>query len=95
MPLRLVSWNVHQLSEPWRLLVSDPSFDVALLQEAKPPPASVTHQVVPARSLNWEMPGYRRAFRTTVVRLSDRVSMKESRTTDSRWRALSGAHQSR
>jgi hypothetical protein len=81
MPLRLVCWNIHQLDEPWRQLASDASPDIALLQEAKPPPADVTYEVVPARGTNWKMPRYRRAFRTAVVRLSDRVSMKERRVT--------------
>jgi len=81
MPLRVVSWNIHQLDEPWRDVASDPSLDIALLQEAKPPPADVKYEVVPARGANWKMPRYRRAFRTAVVRLSDRVSMKGRPTT--------------
>jgi exonuclease III len=81
MPLRLVSWNIHQLDEPWRQLATDPALDVALLQEAKPPPADVKYEVVPARGANWKMPRYRRAFRTAVVRLSDHVSMNERRVT--------------
>jgi len=81
MPLRVVSWNIHQLDEPWRQLTSDPSLDIALLQEARPPPADVRYEVVPARGANWKMPRYRRAFRTAVARLSDRVSMKERRVT--------------
>ncbi len=75
MPLRLVSWNIHQLDEAWRQLASDPSLDVALLQEARKPPVGVTCEVVPARGSNWKMPRYHREFRTAIVRLSDRVSM--------------------
>jgi hypothetical protein len=63
--MRIVSWNIHQLDEAWRQLATDPSLDVALLQEAKPPPADVKYEVVPARGANWKMPRYRRAFRTS------------------------------
>jgi|GEM_PF-4875404 len=54
---------MHQLDEPWRELASDASLDIALLQEAKPPPAGVIYEVLPARDSNWKMPRYRRAFR--------------------------------
>lgn len=83
MSLRLVSWNIHQLDNPWRMLIADKALDVALLQEAKPPPADVACDVVPDRdAAAWTMPGYRRVFRTAVARLSDRVTMRARITAD-------------
>ena len=35
--LRIVSWNINQCTEPWHELVNS-GVDVALFQEAKPPP---------------------------------------------------------
>ena len=75
--MRIVSWNIKRLEEAWRLLAADPSLDVALLQEATPPPSEVTCAVVPLRDseCRWTMPGYKTPFRTAVACLSDRVSM--------------------
>jgi len=83
-PLRLVSWNVQRRDEPWRLLGADEPLDVALLQEAKPPPADVTCDVVPARDseCRWTMPGYTWSFRTAIARLSERVAVRGRRTVD-------------
>ena len=78
--LRIVSWNIHQLDEPWKVLTDDASLDLALLQEAKPPPIDVKNDIVPGRGDAWTMPGYKRAFRTAVVRLSDRIGMTPRRT---------------
>jgi len=80
MPLRIISWNIRQMDKPWLELASDPSLDLALLQEARKPPHGVTYEVVPARGSNWKMPRYQREFRTAIVRLSDRVSMIERPT---------------
>ncbi len=80
--MRIVSWNIHQLDTPWRDLVSDPSYDLALLQEAKPPPGDFSYDVVPTRGTEWTMEGYARTFRTAVARLSDRVSICARPMTD-------------
>lgn len=75
--MRLVSWNIRQLDEAWRILEADEAIDIALLQEAKPPPASASRcDVVPLRDADWKMLGYERVFRTAVARLSDRVTMQ-------------------
>lgn len=81
-PLRLVSWNVQKRDEPWRLLAADETLDVALLQEAKPPPVDVTCEVIPTRDseCRWTMAGYKQPFRTAVARLSDRVTVRGRRT---------------
>jgi hypothetical protein len=64
------------------MLVADDAIDIALLQEAKPPPADVTCEVVPARDseCRWTMPGYANCFRTAIARVSDRVSVRGRRT---------------
>ncbi len=36
--MRVISWNIAHRVEPWRTLVNDETFDVALLQEAAAPP---------------------------------------------------------
>jgi hypothetical protein len=82
--MRIVSWNIARRPDPWRLLSADPSLDVALLQEATPPPKDVTCSVWPEPySGTWmPMPGYTQAFRTVVARLSSRVTMWGRRTTE-------------
>lgn len=84
MALRVVSWNIKRLAEPWRLLAADDSIDVALLQEATPPPADIACELEPARDseCRWTMPGWTKSFRTAVARFSDRVTMRARRTAD-------------
>ena len=73
--IRLLSWNIHGRDEPWRQLDADDSIDVALLQEAKAPPPGLHVAVVGAEG-PWETSGWeRRAFRSIVVRCSDRVEL--------------------
>lgn len=43
-PMRVISWNIAGREEPWRDLAPG-GFDVALLQEAKRPPADVEARV--------------------------------------------------
>lgn len=43
--LRLVSWNINQRPEAWHDLVAPVEYDIAMLQEAKPPPAALASQV--------------------------------------------------
>ena len=73
--IRLLSWNIHGREEPWRRLDADDSIDVALLQEAKAPPARIRVSPVGAEG-QWETSGWeRRSFRTLVVKCSDRVQL--------------------
>lgn len=83
-PLRIVSWNIQRLDEPWRVLSADGTVDVALVQEARVPPADVTCDVIPARDseCRWTMPGYVRSFRTAIAHLSGRVTLRERRTAE-------------
>lgn len=66
------------------MLVADGSLDVALLQEAAPPPSEVACDVEPARDSDcrWTMAGWTKPFRTAIARLSDRVTMRARRTVD-------------
>lgn len=73
--LRIVSWNIGQHDEPWHELVNS-DFDVALVQEAKPPPPEITSLIEVDQSLPWCTAGGRRPWRTAIVRLSDRVAMR-------------------
>lgn len=71
--VRILSWNIGGREEAWRQLAADASIDVALLQEAKPPPRGLPLAVVEAQG-GWETSGWeKRPFRTAVVRCSKRV----------------------
>ena len=76
MTLKILSWNIAGMIEPWRVL-ADMDADVALLQEAGWPPADVTDriQVDPAP---WGTAGLdgARSWRTAVVGLSDRAKVE-------------------
>ncbi len=71
--IRIVSWNVRRRSDAWQTLL-DSGIDVALLQEAQPPPpALVKHvEVDPAP---WTTAGSSsgRPWQAVVARFSDRV----------------------
>ena len=74
MTLRLISWNIGQQSEPWRVLVEDDSIDVALLQEATPPPIGIDLDVIVDG--NWQLAGWQaRSFAAVIVRCSNRVEV--------------------
>lgn len=76
--VKLLSWNVNRRPEPWAQLVASGDIDVALLQEATPPPPGLAIRVDDAE---WTTAGVgiKRAWRTAVVQVSDRVRV--------RWRA--------
>jgi exonuclease III len=72
--LRLVSWNIAGRTL-WPHL-RDLEADVALLQEARLPPADWAGDVAPSDSSSWSTAGYmRRSWRTAVVALSERVQL--------------------
>lgn len=73
--LRIVSWNMNHRDEAWHELVNS-NFDVALVQEAQPPPPEIASLVEVDQSLPWYTAGGPRPWRTAVVRLSDRVAMR-------------------
>ncbi len=78
--VRIVSWNIHQLAECWRELLGMEGADVALLQEAKPPPAELAGRVE-VDDQPWCVAGgsARRPWRAAVARLSDRVTFRPRR----------------
>lgn len=63
----MVSWNMNGLTTAWDELATDETIDVALLQEAKQPPASSPFTVVSAAA-DWTTGGApRRAFCAAVA----------------------------
>ena len=75
MGIRLISWNIARRGEPWQALAADQTLDVALLQEATPPPEGVAVSVAPERSASWVTAGSRVAYRTAIAAFSDRVTV--------------------
>lgn len=72
--VRLVSWNIGG-RDLWPDL-EELDVDVALLQEVRPPRDGCARQVVPEDLASWSTAGWeKRAWRTAVARLSDRVEL--------------------
>jgi excisionase family DNA binding protein len=63
---------------PWNDILRDKKLDVALLQEAVPPPAGTTIETVPPTDQQsaWKTPGGKRHFCAAIARLSDRVVLQ-------------------
>src|SRR5205814_2533146 len=72
--MRLLSWNMAHLESHWREITSDRGLDLALVQEAVPPPEGVVQQTI------WATAGANRRFCTAIARLSDRVSIRPIET---------------
>ena len=86
MGVRVVSWNIGKMRKPWRELVRMDA-DVALLQEAAPPPEEVEpldigpREAWDSHSWNsdwWHGRGWNKMYDRwpLVVRLSDRVNVE-------------------
>ena len=84
--IKVVSWNIATMIEPWRELVAMDA-DVALLQEARRPPAEIADllDIGPQESWDshsWNSDWWRGRWRALydrwqmVVRLSDRVDVE-------------------
>lgn len=75
--MKIISWNIHQLDEPWRCLL-DMGADIALLQEAGPPPPDVAGRLIKIDPADWATAGPepRRKWRTAIVQLSDCVAVE-------------------
>lgn len=78
--MRLLSWNVAQHRVSWDELAREGA-DVALLQEASPPPADCPIEVLPAVRDDWSTVGWRRRWRTAIARLSTNVELVERAAT--------------
>lgn len=74
--IKLLSWNIAQRDEAWRLLL-DTDADIALLQEASAPPDDVAAALdidpAPWRTAG---AGLNRPWRVAVVKLSNRVDVQ-------------------
>lgn len=74
--VKVVAWNIARRPEAWRYLL-DTDADIALLQEAAPPPADVARRldVDPAP---WQTAGagVSRPWRVAVAKLSSRVEVQ-------------------
>ncbi len=72
--LRILSWNIAHTTEAWRR-IGELGADVALLQEAVPPPdgyGDLSYVAPPSSDWRCTVRGVR-SFATTVVRLDDRL----------------------
>ncbi len=49
MSMRIISWNTRRPEPCWRALAAEDAVDIALLQEAIPPPADVIFDTIPKR----------------------------------------------
>lgn len=79
--LRLLSWNINRLDSAWQRLADDGALDVALLQEAAPPPAGLPFDVTPRRDATWRTAGWAtRTARTAIAWRPDRVQLRPRRT---------------
>src|SRR5213592_1608878 len=78
--MRFVSWNIAHVEAHWHDLIADERLDLALLQEATPPPVNVTCETIPARNEPWTTAGARRFFCAAIARLSDRVTVRRIAT---------------
>jgi endonuclease/exonuclease/phosphatase family metal-dependent hydrolase len=74
--MKMISWNIAQREEAWRLLL-DVDADIALLQEATEPPADVARALdVDPASWRTVGAGLDRPWRVAVVKLSNRVDVQ-------------------
>jgi hypothetical protein len=73
--MKILSWNIARRDEAWRVLAGGDA-DIALLQEATPPPPDV-HDRFAVDPAPWrtEGTGRRRQWRTAIARMSQRVAI--------------------
>jgi endonuclease/exonuclease/phosphatase family metal-dependent hydrolase len=74
--VKLIAWNIAQRAAPWQFLL-DTDADIALLQEATPPPEHLA-QRVGIDLAHWKTAGAKksRLWRTAIAKLSDRVRVE-------------------
>lgn len=68
---KIISWNIAGRSEPWEVLLGTDA-DIALLQEATPPPIDLPPHVEIDPS-PWGTAGGQRSWKAAIVKVSDRV----------------------
>ena len=74
MPTTVVCWNIARRQEPWRQLAAMDA-DVALLQEATPPPPDLADTVDTGPSEHWDARWHEGRVEGRVDRLLDRWPM--------------------
>lgn len=74
--MRLLSWNMAHVEAHWDEVVKDDGLDLALLQEAVPPPSGLVRETVPTVDQRWTTAGGNRRFCAAIARLSNRVSLR-------------------
>ena len=79
--MKIISWNMRQKHDSWRCLL-DMDIDLALLQEAGKPPPDVAQRIqadpaIEVDTAPWRtaIVGGRPAYRTAIVKLSDRIAV--------------------
>ena len=78
--IKVVSWNIGKLQQPWYELVQmarDGDADLALLQEAGSPPEDLVGRIDGVNGASWNRQSYDRW--PLVVKLSDRVTLEPYR----------------
>ncbi len=84
MTPRLVSWNLRQRDGARSKLAGEPTLDIALVQDARPPPPNIASEVFPPRDVPWTTPGCSprvtaRARKTAPLASAARGAIPESR----------------
>ena len=76
MSVKIVSWNIAGMLKPWHSVVAMDA-DIALLQEAGEPPSEVAKKIE-VNPAPWGTAGVdgARAWRTAIVKLSDRAKVE-------------------
>lgn len=72
--LKVIAWNIAQRSAAWHFL-ADSDADVALLQEAREPPADVAAKISCDRE-PWQCAGGNQQWRAAIVKLSSRAEVR-------------------
>jgi hypothetical protein len=72
--VRIISWNIGCRAAAWDALASDPSVDIALLQEAVAPKADIGFAVTPSRDEPWKTSGSERSYATAVAWRPERIA---------------------
>jgi hypothetical protein len=78
--MRLISWNMARMKVHWRDITRDNRTDIALLQEAVPPPTDIqVAETVPLLGADWFTvgAGANLPFCAAIARLSDRVRLRQ------------------
>jgi exonuclease III len=71
--VKIITWNIARRADAWRWLVESDA-DIALLQEAKKPPADIA-AAISVDAAAWQT-GSHRLWRAAVVKLSNRAHVE-------------------